>query len=103
MSVIFCIMLPSILGIGIYCSLIKERDYLDIIFKYLTFVLISNFIIMLILMFIAKEQISIITSISNNLIFSTKYVGLGIIINIALSFIVAICKKSILISLEDKQ
>lgn len=103
MNLFFCIMLPSTIGLSIYYSLIDKKDYVDILLKYLMMVLLSNFVMMIVLLFVAEGQISIIDSIRNNLVFSTKYVFGSITVNIVLGFVFAIVKKCFIVTLESKK
>ena len=100
MSFIIIFLLPSIIGFQIYIHFIEVKSYFNLILKYLTFLLLSNFLAMFISTFIKEETINLITYAENNYLFSTKYIAISIFINIILSIIFVILKKYVTFEIE---
>lgn len=100
MNSILVYFLPSIIGIKIYEVLTKNKNNKDLIFNYLTLVLISNFILMIILYIKNRFEYNLTDFIENNMSFSIKYILFSIIINILLGYIYSIINKDVSFKLE---
>lgn len=102
MNAVFCIILPSILGIDFYSKLIKEKDKMGLIFKFSELLLFSNLLCMITVKIINNFEWNLIDYIQNNNYFAVKYVILLIILNLFLAFIFSVLKKDFSISLEKE-
>lgn len=100
MNNLFVYLLPSIIGIKIYNVLTKNNNIKDLIINYLSSVLISNLIIMIILAIKNKFQYNLTEFIETNMSFSIKYILISIIINIILGYIYSIMNKNVSFKLE---
>lgn len=100
MNSILVYFLPSIIGIKIYEVLTKNKNNKDLIFNYLTLVLLSNFILMIILYIKNRFEYNLTDFIENNMSFSIKYILFSIIINILLGYIYSIINKDVSFKLE---
>lgn len=100
MNSLFVYLLPSIIGIKIYNILTKNNNIKDLIINYLSSVLISNLIIMIILSIKNKFQYNITEYIETNMLFSIKYILMSIVINVLLGYIFSIINKNISFKLE---
>lgn len=93
-------LLPSIIGLKIYEVLTKNKNIKDLIFNYLSLILLSNFILMNILYIKNKFEYNLTEFIESNMSFSIKYILISIIINIILGYIYSIMNKNISFKLE---
>ena len=100
MNNLFVYLLPSIIGIKIYNVLTKNNNIKDLIINYLSSVLISNLIIMIILSIKNKFQYNLTEYIETNMLFAIKYILMSIVINILLGYIFSIINKNISFELE---
>ena len=100
MNNLFVYLLPSIIGIKIYNVLTKNNNIKDLIINYLSSVLISNLIIMIILSIKNKFQYNLTEYIETNMLFAIKYILMSIVINILLGYIFSIINKNISLKLE---
>lgn len=100
MNNLFVYLLPSIIGIKIYNVLTKNNNIKDLIINYLSLVLSSNFILMIILYIKNKFEYNLTEFIETNMLFAIKYILISIIINIILGFIYSIINKNISFKLE---
>lgn len=100
MNSLFVYLLPSIIGIKIYNILTKNNNIKDLIINYLSSVLISNLIIMIILSIKNKFQYNITEYIETNMLFAIKYILMSIVINVLLGYIFSIINKNISFKLE---
>lgn len=100
MNSILVYFLPSIIGIKIYEVLTKNKNYKDLIFNYLTLVLISNFVLMIILYIKNRFEYNLTDFIENNMAFSIKYILFSIITNILLGYLYSIINKDVSFKLE---
>ncbi len=100
MNSILVYFLPSIIGIKIYEVLTKNKNNKDLIFNYLTLVLISNFVLMIILYIKNRFEYNLTDFIENNMAFSIKYILFSIITNILLGYLYSIINKDVSFKLE---
>ena len=100
MNSLIVYLLPSIIGLKIYEVLTKNKNNKDLIFNYLTLVLLSNFILMIILYIKNRFEYNLTDFIENNMSFSIKYILFSIIINILLGYIYSIINKDVSFKLE---
>ena len=100
MNNLFVYLLPSIICIKIYNVLTKNNNIKDLIINYLSSVLISNLIIMIILSIKNKFQYNLSEYIETNMLFAIKYILMSIVINILLGYIFSIINKNISFELE---
>lgn len=100
MNNLFVYLLPSIIGIKIYNVLTKNNNIKDLIINYLSLVLSSNFILMIILYIKNKFEYNLTEFIETNMLFAIKYISMSIVINILLGYIFSIINKNISFKLE---
>lgn len=100
MNSLIVYLLPSIIGLKIYEVLTKNRNIKDIIINYLSLILLSNFILMIILYIKNKFEYNLTELIESNMSFSIKYILISIIINIILGYIYSIINKDVSFKLE---
>ena len=100
MNSLIVYLLPSIIGLKIYEVLTKNRNIKDIIINYLSLILLSNFILMIILYIKNKFEYNLTEFIESNMSFSIKYILISIIINIILGYIYSIINKDVSFKLE---
>ena len=100
MNSLIVYLLPSIIGLKIYEVLTKNKNIKDIIINYLSLILLSNFILIIILYIKNKFEYNLTEFIESNMSFSIKYILLSIIINIILGYIYSIINKDVSFKLE---
>ncbi len=100
MNSLIVYLLPSIIGLKIYEVLTKNKNIKDIIINYLSLILLSNFILMIILYIKNKFEYNLTEFIESNMSFSIKYILISIIINIILGYIYSIINKDVSFKLE---
>ena len=100
MNSLIVYLLPSIIGIKVYEVLTKNKNIKDIIINYLSLILLSNFILMIILYIKNKFEYNLTEFIESNMSFSIKYILISIIINIILGYIYSIINKDVSFKLE---
>lgn len=100
MNSLIVYLLPSIIGIKVYEVLTKNKNIKDIIINYLSLILLSNFILMIILYIKNKFEYNLTEFIETNMSFSIKYILISIIINIILGYIYSIMNKNVSFKLE---
>ena len=100
MNSLIVYLLPSIIGLKIYEVLTKNKNIKDIIINYLSLILLSNFILMIILYIKNKFEYNLTEFIEINMSFSIKYILISIIINIILGYIYSIINKDVSFKLE---
>lgn len=100
MNSLIVYLLPSIIGLKIYEVLTKNKNIKDIIINYLSLILLSNFILMIILYIKNKFEYNLTEFIESNMSFSIKYILISIIINIILGYIYIIINKDVSFKLE---
>lgn len=100
MNSLIVYLLPSIIGLKIYEVLTKNKNIKDIIINYLSLILLSNFILMIILYIKNKFEYNLTEFIESNMSFSIKYILISIIINILLGYIYSIINKDVSFKLE---
>lgn len=100
MNSLIVYLLPSIIGIKIYEVLTNNKNTKDLIINYLSLVLLSNFILVIVLYIKNKFEYNLTNFIENNMIFSIKYIIISIIINTLLGYIYSIINKNISFKLE---
>lgn len=100
MNSLIVYLLPSIIGLKIYEVLTKNKNIKDIIINYLSLILLSNFILIIILYIKNKFEYNLTEFIESNMSFSIKYILISIIINILLGYIYSIINKDVSFKLE---
>ncbi len=100
MNSLIVYLLPSIIGIKVYEVLTKNKNIKDIIINYLSLILLSNFILMIILYIKNKFEYNLTEFIESNMSFSIKYILISIVINIILGYIYSIMNKNVSFKLE---
>ena len=100
MNSLIVYLLPSIIGIKVYEVLTKNKNIKDIIINYLSLILLSNFILMIILYIKNKFEYNLTEFIESNMSFSIKYILISIVINIILGYIYRIMNKNVSFKLE---
>lgn len=100
MNSLIVYLLPSIIGLKIYEVLTKNKNIKDIIINYLSLILLSNFILIIILYIKNKFEYNLTEFIESNMSFSIKYILISIIINIILGYIYSIINKDVSFKLE---
>lgn len=100
MNSLIVYLLPSIIGLKIYEVLTKNKNIKDIIINYLSLILLSNFILMIIIYIKNKFEYNLTEFIESNMSFSIKYILISIIINIILGYIYSIINKDVSFKLE---
>lgn len=100
MNSLIVYLLPSIIGIKVYEVLTKNKNIKDIIINYLSLILLSNFILMIILYIKNKFEYNLTEFIETNMSFSIKYILISIVINIILGYIYSIMNKNVSFKLE---
>ena len=100
MNSLIVYLLPSIIGLKIYEVLTKNKNIKDITINYLSLILLSNFILMIILYIKNKFEYNLTEFIESNMSFSIKYILISIIINIILGYIYSIINKDVSFKLE---
>ena len=100
MNSLIVYLLPSIIGLKIYEVLTKNKNNKDLVFNYLTLVLLSNFILMNLLYIKNKFEYNLTEFIENSMSFSIKYILFSTIINILLGYIYSIINKNVSFKLE---
>ena len=104
MNSIIVYFLPSVIGLSLYLYLNKEKQSIyNEIKQYLIFVVVSNYLCSIIDIIKNKFEYNLTYYIDNNLVFSTKYLTLLIVVNILLAFIFTIIKKYISVTVEVKK
>lgn len=93
-------LLPSIIGIKIYEVLTNNKDIKDLIINYLSLVLLSNFILIIVIYIKNKFEYNLTEFIENSMLFSIKYIMISIIINILLGYLYSIINKNVSFKLE---
>ena len=93
-------LLPSIIGIIIYEVLTNNKDIKDLIINYLSLVLLSNFILIIVIYIKNKFEYNLTEFIENSMFFSIKYIMISIIINILLGYLYSIINKNVSFKLE---
>ena len=100
MNSMFVYLLPSIIGIKIYNILTKNNNIKDLIINYLSLVLTSNLILIIVLLIKNKFKYNLTDYIESNMAFSLKYLLISIILNIIIGYIYSIINRNISFKLE---
>lgn len=100
MNSLIVYLLPSIIGLKIYEVLTKNKNIKDLIINYLSLILLSNFILMIILYIKNKFEYNLTEFIETNMIFSIKYILISIIINVILGYVYSILNRNVSFKLE---
>ena len=100
MNSLIAYLLPSIIGVKIYDILTNNKNNKVLILNYLSLILLSNFILMIILYIKNKFEYNLTEFTESNMVFSIKYILFSIIINIILGYIYSIINKNVSFKLE---
>ncbi|MEG0289984.1 MAG: hypothetical protein RR524_03210 [Erysipelotrichaceae bacterium] len=74
---LFCLFIPSFIAIWIYESSVKEDNNLKVLIHYAIFVLLVNFLSMLILSVYADNQVFVLSFDNSSVLFLIKYLLLA--------------------------
>lgn len=100
MNYLFVYLMPSLIGLKIYDTLVEKKSNNSLLFSYLTMVFFSNFILMVILAIKNKFALSLSEYIEGNMIFSIKYIIMSLIINVIIGYGYSLLNKNLSIKLE---
>ena len=96
---IIIFLLPSVLGLKLFMTLIKNKEIFEYIIYYLLHVLFSNFITIFIFNIIVGKQNNIVEFANNYII---EYMFISLILNIILSIVFTIICKYVTLDIEVK-
>ena len=100
MSSLFCFMLPSVLGLVVYKSLVKEDNKINLLLSYLLLVLFSNTINLVLVEVLNKFDGSLVEYVTYHSMFALKYIIISLISNVFLGYVFGLIKKNFAITLE---
>ena len=105
MNIIFCMLLPSIFGIKILQSFKGSKtNYFDCIINYLSLLILSNTLTVLIAHYFFDLENTIENALSSDHFFAVKYTLVCLLFNVVLALIFEVFTKNIkvTINVEDK-
>lgn len=100
MNYLFVYLMPSLIGLKIYDTLVEKKSNKSLCFSYLTMVFFSNFMLMIILAIKNKFALSLSEYIEGNMMFSIKYILMSLVINILLGYVYSLLNKNLSFKLE---
>ena len=101
MNSILCILFPSVIGLTLYCDLIKNNSTIkNLLFIYIIIVLVVNFISTFICVFIFDLNVGIEFALTNYPIFALKYIFLSSIVSLIIAIIIKSIKMNLNIELS---
>lgn len=100
MNYLFVYLMPSLIGLKIYDTLVEKKSNKSLLFSYLTMVFFSNFMLMVILAIKNKFALSLSEYIEGNMIFSIKYIIMSLIINVIIGYGYSLLNKNLSFKLE---
>ena len=102
MNHIYCMLLPSILGLKIFAKINRNEKITkyNYIFYYFMFILFSNSISLVVCRLLFNTISSLELNLDNFPIFAIKYIIINLIINIILAFIFSIIRKEVTFSIK---
>lgn len=102
MNYLFCMLLPSLIGMIVIEKLNGKESVKKQVTNYLLLVFFSNLLLMLSIALINKFDYNLILYISEHMTFALKYTFLSIVINLILAFLISYINKYFDISIEVK-
>ena len=100
MNYLFVYLMPSLIGLKIYDTLVEKKINKSLWFSYLTMVFFSIFMLMIILAIKNKFALSLSEYIEENMMFSIKYILMSLVINILLGYVYSLLNKNLSFKLE---
>ena len=103
MYALICILLPSLISIKLEQRLLKEnKNKLDLFINYGIYCLLNNLLTLIIMIFIFNVRYYFEEAITIYPAITVKYMIIGIVVSILLSFIKIIIAKNIGVEIEVK-
>lgn len=97
-----CLLGPAFLGLSIYYILTKGdyKLYVKVLMDYINILILSNFMTILVIYFIFKEQSLFGTMLNTNSLYFIKYLALNIIFSSLIGLIFGCIKKNVEFNIE---